>query len=55
MDINVFRGLITVVLMGLFVALVIWAYARARHDDFARLGRMPLEDDTAPPHGKERR
>jgi cytochrome c oxidase cbb3-type subunit 4 len=55
MDINIFRGVITVALMGLFIALVVWAYGRARHDDFARLARLPLEDDTTPPHGKERR
>lgn len=55
MSIDIFRGVITAVLMVLFVALVIWAYGRARHDDFARLARLPLEDDTAPPQGKERR
>ena len=54
MDIVIFRGVITAVLMLLFIALVIWAYGRARHDDFARLARLPLEDDTAPPPRKER-
>jgi cytochrome c oxidase cbb3-type subunit IV len=54
MDIDVFRGVVTAVLMGLFIALVIWVYGRARQDDFARLARLPLEDDTAPPPRKER-
>jgi cytochrome c oxidase cbb3-type subunit 4 len=58
MDIDVFRGVVTAVLMALFIALVLWAYSRKRHDDFARLARLPLEDDSAPPAGpasKERR
>ena len=55
MDMGVFRGVLTAVLFGLFVALVLWAYSRKRHDDFARLAQLPLEDDSAPPAGKERR
>jgi cytochrome c oxidase cbb3-type subunit 4 len=54
MDIDVFRGVVTVVLLALFIALVIWTYSRSRHDDFARLARLPLEDDSAPPADKER-
>jgi cytochrome c oxidase cbb3-type subunit IV len=49
MDIGTFRGLLTAVLMALFVALVIWAYSRRRSADFARAAALPLEDDTAPP------
>ena len=55
MDIDVFRGVVTVVLMALFIALVIWTYSRARNDEFARLERLPLEDDRVPPADKERR
>jgi cytochrome c oxidase cbb3-type subunit 4 len=55
MDIDVFRGVLTAVLMTLFVALVFWAYSRARHDQFARLSRLPLEDDRVPPSGTESR
>ncbi len=54
-DMGVFRGVLTAVLFGLFVALVLWAYSRKRHDDFARLAQLPLEDDSAPPAGKESR
>lgn len=53
MDIDVFRGVVTVVLMALFIALVIWTYSRARSDEFARLERLPLEDDRVPPADKE--
>jgi cytochrome c oxidase cbb3-type subunit 4 len=49
MDIGTFRGLVTAVLMVLFVALVIWAYSRARHADFTAAAALPLEDDDAPP------
>lgn len=49
MDIDVFRGVVTAVLLVLFIALVLWAYSRKRHDDFASLARLPLEDDSAPP------
>ncbi|HVY66191.1 MAG TPA: cbb3-type cytochrome c oxidase subunit 3 [Gammaproteobacteria bacterium] len=49
MDIDTFRGVLTAVLMVLFVALVIWAYSRGRKTEFTRAAAMPLEDDTAPP------
>lgn len=49
MDIGTFRGVLTAVLMALFVALVIWAYSRRRHAEFARAAALPLEDDAAPP------
>ncbi len=50
MDMGTFRGLMTAVLMALFVALVIWAYSRKRNAEFARAAALPLEeDDTAPP------
>jgi cytochrome c oxidase cbb3-type subunit 4 len=52
MDIDVFRGVVTVVLMALFIALVIWTYSRTRTDEFARLERLPLEDDSAPPEAE---
>jgi cytochrome c oxidase cbb3-type subunit 4 len=49
MDIGTFRGLVTAVLMILFIALVIWAYGRDRHADFTAAAALPLEDDEAPP------
>ena len=49
MDIGTFRGLVTAVLMALFVVLVIWAYGRRRHEQFTRAAALPLEDDEAPP------
>jgi cytochrome c oxidase cbb3-type subunit 4 len=49
MDIGTFRGLVTAVLMVLFIGLVIWAYSRGRHKDFTAAAALPLEDDDTPP------
>jgi cytochrome c oxidase cbb3-type subunit 4 len=45
MDIDTFRGVVTAVLMALFVGLVVWAYSRRRHADFTAAAALPLEDD----------
>jgi cytochrome c oxidase cbb3-type subunit 4 len=54
MDIGTFRGVITIVLMLLFIALVAWAYSRRRHEDFSEAARLPLEEDDAPPSSPRR-
>jgi cytochrome c oxidase cbb3-type subunit IV len=45
MDINVFRGIVTGILLGLFVWLVIWAWSRSRKPAFDAAARLPLEED----------
>lgn len=45
MDMDIFRGVLTAVLMVLFIGLVVWAYSRRRHDEFAAAARMPLEEE----------
>jgi cytochrome c oxidase cbb3-type subunit 4 len=45
MDINVFRGIVTGVLLGLFVWLVIWAWSKSRKPGFDAAARLPLEED----------
>jgi cytochrome c oxidase cbb3-type subunit IV len=47
MDIGTFRGVLTAILMALFIALVFWAYSRRRKRDFDEAARLPLEDDGA--------
>ena len=42
-DINVVRGLITLVLMLLFIGVCIWAYSSKRKQDFEQASRLPLE------------
>jgi cytochrome c oxidase cbb3-type subunit 4 len=48
MDIGIFRGVITAVLMVLFIALVFWAYSRRRQREFDEAAQLPLDDDRAP-------
>ena len=45
MDIDTFRGVVTGVLLVLFLWLVAWAWSRARRKDFDAAARLPLEDD----------
>ena len=48
MDINVFRGIVTAVLLGLFVSLVFWAWSKARKESFDAAARLPLEEEPKP-------
>jgi len=43
--IGVVRGVLTLVLMLLFVSLTIWAWGRSRKQTFDSMARMPLEED----------
>ncbi len=45
MDLGVIRGIITGVLLVLFVWLVAWAWSRARKPEFDAAARLPLEED----------
>jgi cytochrome c oxidase cbb3-type subunit 4 len=45
MDINVFRGVITAILMVLFIALVFWSFSRRRKEDFEAAARLPLDEN----------
>ena len=45
MDIGTFRGLVTALLMVLFIALVFRTYSRRRTEDFEAAARLPLDDD----------
>jgi len=48
MDMGTFRGILTAVLMVLFVGLVFWAYSRRRDAEFEAAARLPLGDDEMP-------
>jgi cbb3-type cytochrome oxidase subunit 3 len=43
-DIGVIRGLITLVLMLAFIAMVVIVWSRRRSAEFESLARMPLEE-----------
>lgn len=53
MDINDFRGLITLVMLVAFLGLVRWAWHTARKPDFERAANLPLaaDDRPLPPQG----
>ena len=44
MDINTFRGIVTGVLLVLFVSLIAWAWSKSRRADFEAAARLPLEE-----------
>jgi len=44
-DINTFRGLVTALLLVLFVWLIAWAWSRRRAPVFEAAARAPLEED----------
>ena len=45
MDINIFRGIVTAVLLVLFVSLVVWAWSKSRKADFDAAARLPLDEE----------
>ena len=48
MEIDLFRGLVTVALLVLFIALIAWTWSRKRKDTYEKAARMPLNDDDRP-------
>ena len=48
MDINTFYGLLTLLLLILFIGIVLWAYSSKRKEQFDEAARLPLEDDDGP-------
>jgi len=45
MDMGIFRGLFTLVMILAFCGVVIWAWSKRRKPDFDEAARLPLEDD----------
>jgi cytochrome c oxidase cbb3-type subunit 4 len=45
--IGVVRGLFTLVLMILFIAVTLWAWSSRRKPEFDKLARLPLDEDSA--------
>jgi len=50
MDINDFRGLITVITLLAFIGIWVWAWSKKRKKDFDESARLPLEDHRRPPN-----
>jgi len=55
MDIGVFRGIVTAVLLVLFVGLWFRSWSRKRKDEYDAASRMPLGDDQRPPETNNER
>ncbi len=49
--IGTIRGVVTLILMLLFIALTVWAWGRQRKASFGAAVRMPLKDDSNHPGG----
>lgn len=45
MDMNTFRGVMTAVLILLFLGIVVWAWSSKRKPDFDEAAMLPLEDE----------
>lgn len=45
MDSGTVSGIITAVLIVVFIGIVFWAYSRKRHRDFEEAARLPLDDE----------
>ena len=45
MDINLIRGILTVVIFIAFVGIWVWAWSSRRKSDFDASAALPLEDD----------
>lgn len=42
--INVFNGVMTGILMLLFIGICVWAWSRHNQETFDKMARLPLED-----------
>lgn len=45
MDINVFRGLMSAVLLLAFIGVIIWAYSKNQKKSFDEAANLPFADD----------
>jgi cytochrome c oxidase cbb3-type subunit 4 len=45
MDLGTFRGVVTGVLLVLFIWLVAWAWSSSRRADFDAASRLPLDEE----------
>jgi cytochrome c oxidase cbb3-type subunit IV len=44
-DINDLRGLSTVLMLGSFLGLCVWAYSKARTEEFNEAANLPFADE----------
>lgn len=49
MDIGEFRGVLTALLLVLFLGIWAWSWSRKRDEEFGEAEQLPLEDGGRPP------
>ncbi|HSC74653.1 MAG TPA: CcoQ/FixQ family Cbb3-type cytochrome c oxidase assembly chaperone [Pseudomonadales bacterium] len=47
MDLNTLRGLLTLLLLILFICLFVWAYSKKRVSEFNEAANLPFADEEA--------
>ncbi len=45
MDINVFRGITTLILLIIFIGFIFWAFSKNRKKSFSEAELMPFDDE----------
>jgi len=54
MDINTVRGLLTALLIVIFIALYFWAFSKRRKADFDEAAMLPFTDNHQHPQHKSK-
>jgi len=52
MDAGTWRGVFTILMLLLFVAICFWTFSAKRTKDFEEASQLPLEDDDKPTVGR---
>ncbi len=53
MDINVFRGLMSIVLLFAFLGIVFWAYSSNQKKPFDEAANLPFADENEDQHNQD--
>ena len=48
MDLNIVRGIMTAILLMVFIAIVVWAWSAKRKAAFDAAARLPFDEDSEP-------
>ena len=54
MDIPLFHGIWTAVLLVIFIGIIVWAWSGKRKKDFDEAANLPLEDNEPVPDAEKR-
>lgn len=52
MDMGIIRGIITLLVLLLFLGIWAWSFSRKRQPEFDAAARLPLDNDSHPPGDK---